>query len=122
MAWVERPELEDLDRTAGYLRGIGVDQFGERDSLFVQADVYHDDGSSENIRYSAYLDVGTTVALAQLQLLRMAMTHDWAVLIRYLDDSAGTGNLFFYEIEVVPTSRDEWLITEEWVIAQEKEK
>jgi hypothetical protein len=101
VAWVERPESGDLDRTAGYAHAVGVEQMGERDTVFVQLYEYYSDGSMENTRYAAYLDLGTTVALAQLQLLRDAMAYGWPVLVRYLDDTADTGSRFFYEIEVV---------------------
>jgi hypothetical protein len=94
--WIERPNYDDdrLFETIGYVTSVWVEQENDRDQLWFTLRVYYDQVPVGSGRKSAelyrsiekecciYLDVGTTVALAQLQLLRDALASDGAILVR----------------------------------------
>lgn len=72
--WLTRPTWEDLLETTGYVEHLSVEQEGERDTLSVGLGVVYDYGRRiEHARFVIYLDENSTVALAQLQLLRDAL-------------------------------------------------
>lgn len=84
----ERPSYyeQELYETVGYVTQIWVEQETEHDSLYFMLDIYA--RSTEVPEHSQicriHLDVGTTVALAQLQLLRDALyARDYLVKIHF---------------------------------------
>lgn len=128
MAWVERPARDDLERAVGYVQYVAAEQMDGRDAIVFRLEEYGGLGQitrtgeraydSTSRKYAIYLDVGTTVALAQLQLLRDAMVHGYVVALYFLDDTDDsgrddpTGFRFAYEVMVVPVTLDEELVTE----------
>lgn len=96
--WIDRPDFEEdgLVDWMGYVTRIRVDQEGENDQLKFSLETFTDSvaveavwraylGASEGTRlqmnFNIYMDTGTTVALAQLQLLRLAWENRWPVRI-----------------------------------------
>lgn len=71
----------------GYVEYIQVEQMNSRDQVTVKLRQYNaeDDLEGEAFRYTTYLDTGTTVALAQLQLLRQGLDRGGAVKLRYVE-------------------------------------
>lgn len=134
MAWVERPARDLLERAVGYVQYVAAEQMDGRDAIIFRLEEYGGrlllspvvtltggDASyapSSN-KYAIYLDVGTTVAMAQFQLLRDAMVHGYVVALYFLDDTdeAGredpTGFRFAYEVMVVPATQADGVITAE---------
>lgn len=85
----DRPDPDDLETLKGYVTQIDVIQEGERDLFtFVLVEDFFNSGSgrAEEWWFWIYLDVGATVALAQLHLLRDAMANDWLVEVDYDPD------------------------------------
>lgn len=85
---IDRPSYHghELYETVGYVTQIWVEQETTRDSLYFMLDIYV--RSFETPEHSqicrVHLDVGTTVALAQLQLLRDALyARDYLVKIHF---------------------------------------
>lgn len=96
----DRPSRSELDQVAGYLRAIQVEQMDDRDQIWCTMEIAEDTaglpiGSVND--FAIYLDVGTTVALAQLHLLRAAMAHEWGVRLWY--DAGGLPRVV-YAVEV----------------------
>lgn len=117
MAWEDHPPRESLERILGYLEYIAVEQMDSRDAVWIRLRHYYlnalrTEVVSGSVRYLLYLDVGTTVAMAQLQLLRDGMLNKWPVILYYLDDSVSTrtdptGHRLVYEVMVKPIPIDE---------------
>ena len=110
----------------GYVQYVAVEQMDGRDSALFRLEEFgaftwgltrEGERTSDSRRYAIYLDVGTTVALAQLQLLRDAMVHQYAVAIYFLDDTDdsgredATGFRFAYEVMVIPVAIGDGVIT-----------
>ena len=96
----DRPSRSELDRVTGYVRAIQVEQMDDRDQIWCTMDITEDTaglptGSVND--FAIYLDVGTTVALAQLHLLRAGMANEWVVSLAY--DSGGLPRVV-YSVEV----------------------
>lgn len=109
-----RPEENELEHIEGYVTSVAVLQVGERDFLRMTVDRTSAVGfeMKEVWTFFVYLDVGTTVALAQFQLLRDAMMQGWIVEIGYdgpppeasqLRDTIG--ELPAYKVTVIPVTR-----------------
>lgn len=89
MSYLERPGHDQLATVGGYVVKIWVEQEGERDQLKFTLEMFSQvtgQLSSRQWTFSIYLDVGTTVALAQLQLLRDAMANLWFTEVDYYYD------------------------------------
>lgn len=76
----DRPDYSDdyLLDTVGYVTRIWVEQEGERDQVKFSLQIFMRSGFSDTLpsktmSFVIYLDRGTTVAFAQLQLLRDAL-------------------------------------------------
>lgn len=87
---------EDFDTWSGYVRWIEVSQVGERDTLYFS--LIDTDNQTQN--FYTYLDSGTTVALAQLQLLRDAFASNWYVTVGYMATDALSGNYPVYSVRI----------------------
>lgn len=83
--WLDRPNFEedDLIDWYGYVTELWVEQEDERDQIFftLQTELFFGFVLVKEYTFCIYLDVGTTVALAQLQLLRDALEHDYLVRV-----------------------------------------
>ncbi len=100
-----------LERAVGYVQYVAVEQMDGRDAIVFRLEEWEYYVDTVSKRYAIYLDVGTTVALAQLQLLRDAMVHQYAVALYFLDDSDDTGFRFAYEVMVIPVAFGDGVIT-----------
>lgn len=106
MSYVERPNYEEdnLETFDGYVTELWVEQEDERDQL--KFNLYSQEGSQEyEITFNIYLDVGTTVALAQLQLLRDAMLHNLLVTVHFKFDWSSSGSAYYvYYVKIYPST------------------
>jgi hypothetical protein len=84
LAYIERPDKELLTYFRGNVSALKVEQYGARDQIWfvltltepaeVTDSWTYTLGVGEEVNYLCiYLDIGTTVALAQLQMLRSAL-------------------------------------------------
>lgn len=75
MGWKENPEYEadHLNNTVGYVTSVWVEQEGSRDALRWTMEVHLGTGDRHTQKFFTFLDQGTHVALAQLQILRAVM-------------------------------------------------
>lgn len=115
----ERRDSDEVDETWGYVHSAGVEQEGNHDSIQFKLTIYYkshspntaDEVFSTNWDFLIYLDMGTTVALAQLQLLRDAMLNTWLVKVRYWqeseDESRQATAIRVYPNKVFPTTINE---------------
>lgn len=109
---MDHPPSSGLDEIYGYVATIRVEQMDNRDQVWLNLSSYTQRWSGalhETItQFGAYLDVGTTVVLAQLQLLREANVRGLPVKLRFLDDREGqdrqdpSGNRWFYSVVLYP--------------------
>lgn len=107
MAYLDRPNPDQLSYFWGYVQNLWVEQTGDRDQIRFDLRFYYDYGGEamefEAEGWNIYLDAGTTVALAQLQLLRDAIANQWLVLLQYYDDPDSYLNHVYY-VRVFPNA------------------
>lgn len=104
MAWIERPDYEDdhLCNTVGFVNSVWVDQEATRDqvkwSMHIYSPIqpYGEPIVARTQKFYCYLDIGTHVALAQLQLLRDALV------------SLGTENPLLTQVHFQLSEDEEW--------------
>jgi hypothetical protein len=94
MAYVERPSADALDSLVGYVVKISVDQAGNRDQLWFT--LLSGTILASYVVFVIYLDIGTTAALAQFQILRDAMGTGRPVLVQYLYDEESSCNFAYW--------------------------
>ena len=75
-----RPDRDTLDHISGIVKEIEVEQTGQRDRVRFKLD-------SSGIRFWTYLDEGTTVTLAQLQILRESLVQQITCIVRHDSDN-----------------------------------
>ncbi|MFZ5477062.1 MAG: hypothetical protein ACOZNI_09835 [Myxococcota bacterium] len=105
------PDYEDdfLLDTMGYVTRVWVEQENGRDSLYFKLVIYRDDDDEPWVQtFWIYLDVGTTVALAQLQLLRDAMYSrlfaskvPFAVRVHFNFSSSSESTAYVYWLSLI---------------------
>jgi len=77
IGWLERPNYDQLLDTVGYVTQIWITQEGEKDELHFRLRILW--GTTETSKeFCIPLYIHTTVALAQLQLLRDGLRWAWA--------------------------------------------
>lgn len=99
--FVERPNYDEdgLLETVGYVVRIAVEQEDARDQIWFRMEIYRDSNEPVTMDFTIFLDVGTTVALAQLQLLRDALQSDGRLLVKVhfrLMNSDGDSGWVYY--------------------------
>lgn len=122
--YVDRPDYDEdgLETTAGYVDRLWVEQENDRDQVAFRLCEYHTNFgtvgvSSTTNRYCIYLDVGTTVALAQFQLLRDALQNKTMVVIDYLPGDDDDSNNYVYL--VLLRQSDDYPVTVEEIVHPE---
>lgn len=97
--YVDRPDADSLWSTRGRVTYIRIDQTGSRDDIRFGLDLTESLGAGlREIDLRMFLDEGTTVALAQLQVLRDAMIHGLGVKAWF--HLSGDMPWFVYRVEV----------------------
>ena len=82
---------DEITTIYGHVEQIVVEQLDDRDQVHVQIDP---DESEDSKWFYSYLDVGASVTLAQLQILRDALIHDKRVRLGYVDKQ-------FYGVRII---------------------
>lgn len=103
MSYLERPDPDELSTVGGYVVKIWVEQSGERDQLKFSLEIFYlsvmGELATRTWDFNVYLDIGTTVALAQLQLLRDALANTWYTEVEYhFDDDAERRDCYYVKI------------------------
>lgn len=116
MSYIDRPDFDDdgLLELWGYVRRIKIEQENSRDQIWFRLEIFVEWGGdvvTYDETFTMYLDQGTTVALAQLQLLRDAMQNEWLTYIHYYNDPDSSNNYVYlvqiYEDKAYPTTLNE---------------
>ncbi len=87
-----RPELDTLEEFSGQIRVLTIDSRG----AYRQIELELVDGQDAFNGTIQFYDQITTVVIAQLKLLRVAMESGWRVTVRYED---ATSHIYFIEID-----------------------
>ncbi len=112
MAYIDRPSKELLTYYRGTVSALKVEQYDERDQIWFILDLTEETAALPPFGYTLpvghevhylciYRDIGTTVALAQLQLLRTALMERAEVGVWALRDLATTTQ-FVYSVCLYP--------------------